>query len=136
MTSSIALGAALDHGARIRPPVGGFPYLAETLRRAGVSHCRTTVASNASTYLLGADAVVVQHDPIVAGMAEVAPFDEHAIATALRADQAGETTFSEFLRAAHRAGVVWFEVDLEARTVTYHGAFGDRYVEAYELVEV
>jgi uncharacterized protein YbcV (DUF1398 family) len=31
------LQAAQKHAMTIRPKVGGFPYLAETLRRAGVT---------------------------------------------------------------------------------------------------
>jgi uncharacterized protein YbcV (DUF1398 family) len=38
---------------------------------------------------------------------------------ALREDQAGHTTFPQFLEAAWRAGVVRYDVDFEARTVSY-----------------
>ena len=48
----------------------------------------------------------------------------------------GETTFSEFLRASWEAGVVAYDIDLETRTCTYRGAFGEDYVEGYDAVEV
>ncbi len=55
---------------------------------------------------------------------------------ALRADQAGETSFPEFLRASWEAGVVAYDIDLEARTCTYRGASGEDYVERYDAVQV
>ena len=51
-------------------------------------------------------------------------------------DQAGESTFPQFLAAAWQAGVVSYEVDLAARTVAYYGVNGEKYVEAYPAVEV
>ncbi|MGW6688330.1 hypothetical protein [Streptomyces sp. NPDC054961] len=35
-----------------------------------------------------------------------------------------------------KAGVVWYDVDLDARTCTYYGADGDHDVEAYPAVEI
>jgi uncharacterized protein YbcV (DUF1398 family) len=54
----------------------------------------------------------------------------------LRTDQAGESTFPEFLAASWRAGVVRYDVDFEARTVAYYGCNGEEYVEAYPIVEI
>jgi uncharacterized protein YbcV (DUF1398 family) len=51
-------------------------------------------------------------------------------------DQAGESTFPEFLNASWRAGVVRYEVDLEGRTVAYQGCNGEEYKEAYPAVTV
>jgi uncharacterized protein YbcV (DUF1398 family) len=51
-------------------------------------------------------------------------------------DQAGESTFPEFLEASWRAGVVRYDVDLEARTVAYQGCNGEEYIEAYPAVTV
>jgi len=72
----------------------------------------------------------------VTGMAEVPPFDREALIVALRTDQAGESTFAQFLEASWRAGVVRYEVDFAARIVTYYGATGGEYVEAYISAEV
>jgi len=54
----------------------------------------------------------------------------------LRRDQAGETAFPEFLQASWKAGVVRYEVDFDARQVTYYGCHGESYVEAYPAAAV
>lgn len=49
---------------------------------------------------------------VFAGISGICPaFDEAALIKGLRADQAGETTFAEFLNNAWQAGVVSYEVD-------------------------
>ncbi|OEV06264.1 hypothetical protein AN219_35140 [Streptomyces nanshensis] len=130
------LKAALERADAVRPKSGGFPYLAETLRQSGVTRCRMAVPSNAMLYLTGAGPVAVQGTPLVTGMAGVPGFDRRAVIAALRADQAGETTFPEFVQGCWNAGVVWYDVDLDARTCTYFGADGDSYTETYPEVEV
>ncbi|MEV7583837.1 DUF1398 family protein [Streptomyces erythrochromogenes] len=128
------LQAALERGAAVRPKVGGFPHLAESLREAGVTRCRMAVPSNAFLYLTGHGNVVVQGEPLVTGFAVVPPFDRAGLIAALRADQAGETTFPEFVRGCWNAGVVWYDVDTAARTCTYYGADGESYTEDYPAV--
>ncbi|MFC7866464.1 hypothetical protein ACFU5B_21920 [Streptomyces murinus] len=93
------LQAAMERGAAARPKAGGFPYLAESLRQAGVTHCRMAVPANAFLYLTEHGDVVVQGEPLVTGFALAPRFDEAALVAALRADQAGETTFPAFVRA-------------------------------------
>ncbi|MEU1407919.1 DUF1398 family protein [Streptomyces sp. NPDC005728] len=132
----IHLQAALERATAIRPKVGGFPYLAESLRQAGVTHCRMAVPSNAMLYLTDAGSVAVQGEPLVTGMVDVPPFDREALITALRSDQAGQTTFPKFVRGCWQAGIVCYDVDLIARTCTYYGADGDNYVETYPTVEI
>jgi len=119
-----------------RPEVGGFPYLAETLRRAGVTRNIWSLPSCQSLYLTEKGPVVVQGSPLVTGMADVPPFSRDALITALRTDQAGNSTFPEFLIATWRAGVVKYDVDFAARTCTYYGAGEEEYVESYPAVEV
>ncbi|MFJ9594561.1 DUF1398 family protein [Streptomyces virginiae] len=128
------LKAAMERGAAARPRVGGFPYLAESLRRAGVAHCRMAVPSNAFLYLTDHGHVVVQGEPLVTGFAAAPPFDRDGLVAALRADQAGETAFPEFVRGCWSAGVVWYDVDTAARTCTYFGAGGESYTEDYPAV--
>lgn len=125
---------ALARAAAVRPKVGGFPYLAEVLRQAGVSRCRMALPSNAMLYLTAAGPVVVQEEPLCTGPVEAAPFDRAALITALRADQAGETDFPEFVQGCRQAGMLWYDVDLDARTCTYYGAEGDSYTENYAAV--
>lgn len=130
------LEAAFERATAIRPKVGGFPYLAETLRRAGVTRNLWFLPACGSLYLTELGSVLNQGTPLVAGMIDVPPFDREALIAALRADQAGKTTFPEFLAASWRAGIVRYDVDFVARTVSYYGARGETYVEAYPAVEV
>ena len=119
-----------------RPKVGGFPYLAECLRRAGVTRNIWSLPACQSLFLTELGAVVMPRTPLVSEAADVPAFDREALIAALRIDQAGESTFPEFLAASWRAGVVSYDVDLAARTVTYCGALGEQYVEAYPAAVV
>lgn len=126
----------MEHAAAIRPKVGGFPYLAETLRRARATRNIWALPSCQSLFLTGAGPVMMQGTPLVSGMTDVPEFNRDALIRALRTDQAGESTFPEFLEASWRAGVVSYDVDFAARTVEYRGCRGELYVESYPLVEV
>jgi uncharacterized protein YbcV (DUF1398 family) len=130
------LRAAQERAMAIRPKVGGFPYLAEALRRAGVMRNIWFLPACESLYLTEAGPVVTQHSPLLTGAADVPAFDEQALIVALRTDQAGESTFPEFLTASWRAGVVRFEVDLLQRTVTYFGCNNGAYTERYPAVDI
>ena len=128
------LQAALQHAMAIRPEVGGFPYLAETLRRAGVIRNLWILPAGQSLYLTTAGPVVMQGTPLVTGFAEVPSFNREALITALRTDQAGQSSFPEFLTATWQAGVVRYDVDFIKRTVTYYGIDGEEYIEVYPAV--
>lgn len=130
------LQAAQKRAMAGRPKVGGFPYLAETLRRAGVKRNLWNLPSCQSLYLTNEGPVVMQGAPLVSGTADVPAFDREALIRALRTDQAGESTFPQFLLASWRAGVVRYDVDFDARTVTYYGCNGEEYVEGYPAVNV
>ena len=130
------LEAAQTLAMAIRPKVGGFPYLAETLRRAGVTRNTWTLPACQALYLTKNGPVVMLGTPLTSGAADVPAFDRDALIRALRVDQAGESAFPEFLESSWRAGVVRYDVDFQARTVTYYGASGEQYVEAYPPVEI
>ncbi len=130
------LTAALQRGAAGRPKVGGFPYLAETLRRAGVTRNLWFLPACESLFLTEDGPVVIQQMPLVSGPVDVPRFDREALITALRTDQSGNSTFPEFLAASWRAGVVRYDVDFTARTVAYYGCNGEEYIETYPAVEV
>jgi uncharacterized protein YbcV (DUF1398 family) len=137
MSTAVAtIEAALERGAVIRPAVGGFPYLAASLREAGVSNVRVAVPSNAFVYLTADGSVLIQRAPIAAGVVDVAPFDEGAVVAAIRADQAGELAFPDFMAAIWAAGVLAYEVDLAASTCTYRGADGSAHVESFDVVQI
>ena len=99
------LEAALQRGIAGRPNVAGFPYLAETLRRAGVTRNIWFLPACQSFYLTGLGPVVMQGGALVSSPADVPAFDREALIKALRNNQAGNSTFPEFLAASWRAGV-------------------------------
>ncbi len=127
---------ALKRAEKIRPRVDGFPYLAEVMRQAGVTRNVWSLPGCQSVFLTQDGPVVMQGKPLFEGVADVPAFDEGALLQALRVDQAGESTFPEFLDASWRAGVVRYDVDLEARTVAYQGCNGEEYIEAYPSVSI
>jgi uncharacterized protein YbcV (DUF1398 family) len=128
--------AAQQRAMAVRPKVGGFPYLAETLRRAGVTRNLWFLPACQSLYLTEFGAVVNQGTPLVSGTVDVPCFDRDALIAALRTDQAGKSTFPEFLAATWRAGVVRYDVDFAARRVSYYGSQGEEYVEDYPAVDI
>ncbi len=127
---------AQQYAMKIRPKVGGFPYLAEVLRLAGVTRNRWHLPSCQSIYLTKLGAVVNQGTPLVVNMAEIPQFNQEALLRALRIDQSGASTFSEFLKSAWEAGVVSYDVDFHGRNVTYFGVFGESYTEEYPAIKV
>lgn len=129
------LEQAMKLAAAKRPKMGGFPYLAETLRRAGVTHNTWSLPGCQSLFLTANGPVVMQGTPLISGTMDVPIFDREALVRALRRDEAGESTFPEFLEASWRAGVTGYVVDFDARTVEYQGCAGERYVECYPTVE-
>jgi uncharacterized protein YbcV (DUF1398 family) len=135
-TAIDSLNSAMQKGAAIRPKIGGFPYLAESLRQAGVTRNIWSLPACQSMFLTEHGPVVMQGTPLVSGAVDVPVFDREALIRALRIDQAGESTFSEFLAASWRAGVVRYDVDFAARKVAYEGSNGEEYVEAYPAVEL
>jgi uncharacterized protein YbcV (DUF1398 family) len=130
------LQAAQQRAMAGRPKVGGFPYLAETLRRAGVTRNYWFLPACQSLYLTQDGPVVTQSTPLLSGTADVPRFDQEALVAALRTDQAGKSTFPEFLLATWRAGVVRYDVDFVARTCTYYGCEGEKYIEDYPAVSI
>jgi len=128
--------AAQKRAFELRPKVGGFPHLAEVLRRAGVTRNLWYLPSCQSVFLTNEGAVVMQGTPLATGALDIPPFDRDALITALRTDQAGNSTFPEFLAASWRAGVVHYDVDFAARTVSYYGVHGELYVESYPAVNI
>jgi uncharacterized protein YbcV (DUF1398 family) len=128
--------AAQQRALAGRPKVGGFPYLAETLRLAGVTRNLWFLPACQSLYLTELGPVVTQGSPLVSDTVDVPPFDREALIAALRTDQVGNSTFPEFLAATWRAGVVRYDVDFAARTVAYYGPNGEEYVEDYPAVQV
>lgn len=128
--------AAQKYAMAIRPAVGGFPVLAEVMRQAGVQTNRWSLPSCQSVYTLNEGSLVQQGTPLVTGTHEIPGFDQEALITAIRRDQAGQSSFPEFLQAAWNAGVIGYDADFRARKVTYYGVKGESYLEDYPAVTV
>lgn len=128
------VGAALARAAAVRPRVGGFPYLAEALRDAGVTNYYFDVPSGTVLYATNSGDVLQPGAFLRTETTVVPPFDQQSLVEAIRVDQRGESAFSEFVEASWRSGVVRYEVDTGARTCSYFGAHGERYVEDYPAV--
>jgi uncharacterized protein YbcV (DUF1398 family) len=130
------LKAAQTRAMAGRPKVGGFPYLAETLPRAGVTRNLWYLPACQSLYLTNDGPVVMLGTTLSSGTVDVPAFSREALIAAVRTDQAGKSTFPEFLEASWRAGVVRYDVDLLARKIAYYGCNGEEYIEDYPPVEV
>src|ERR1043166_7916044 len=98
-----SLTVAMKTAEAIRPRINGFPYLAKVLRKAGVKRNIWSLPSGQSLFLTQKGPVVLQGSPLVTGAVDVPAFNEAALITALRVDQAGGSTFSEFLEASWHA---------------------------------
>lgn len=134
--SMIKLSEAFQFAISIKPKVDGFPVLAEVLRQAGVKRNIWSLPSCQSIYVMDIGNIVNQGSPLVVGMSEITKFNEASLVEAIRTDQNGESTFSEFLESVWKAGVVSYEVNFERRTCAYHGVLGESYIEDYSSVEV
>lgn len=130
------LRVAQQRAMAIRPKVGGFPYLAEVLRQSGVKSNIWHLPGCQSVYLTDAGPVVSVMPPLIDDYTEIPKFDREALVKAIRTDQAGESSFIEFLQATWDAGIVTYDVDFDARVVTYRGVNGEEYVEQYAKVEI
>ena len=65
------LQSAQKQGMAVRPKAGGFPYLAETLGRAGVTRNLWSLPACQSIFLTNEGPVVMQGQPLVSGAADV-----------------------------------------------------------------
>src|SRR3984885_3396080 len=90
------LEAAQKRAIAGRPKVGGFPYLAETLRRAGVTRNLWYLPAGQSLYLTEDGPVASLGTPLCSGTVDVAACNKETLVVALRTDQAGKSTFPEF----------------------------------------
>lgn len=131
------LTEAQKYAMSIRPKSGGFPMLAEILRQAGALTNRWSLPSCQSVYLMNDNqAIVQQGTPLVTGSYVIPKFNREALIMAIRADQAGQSTFPEFLQAAWAAGVIGYDIGFTARKVIYYGVYGESYLEEYPAVTI
>lgn len=116
------------------PELRGFPYLAEQLRKAGIKKNIWYLPSCESIYFSEQGAVVIPGKNLLQSPTEVPIFQREMLIEALRKDQAGKSSFFEFLNSAWKAGVVRYVVDFENRTVIYYGIQEESYCESYPSI--
>lgn len=110
--------------------------MAEVLRRAGVKKNLWSLPAGQSVYHTTYGHVVQQGQPLVNGTFQIPDFNRESLVQALRTDQAGNSSFPEFLEAAWKAGVTSYEVDFEKREVLYCGSQGESYIESYPSIDL
>jgi uncharacterized protein YbcV (DUF1398 family) len=86
------LEAAFQRAMVIRPKVGSFPYLAETLKQSAVTRNIWSLTACQSMYLTELGPVVTIGAQLASGTVDIPPFDRYALVAALRTDQAGNST--------------------------------------------
>lgn len=130
------LQMAMNHAMANRPKIGGFPYLAACLKKAGVHNNIWELPSCQSVYIMNEGVIVSQGTPLLTGMVEVPDFNKENLIKALRTDQAGQSSFPEFLESAWKAGVIKYNVDFAKRKVIYYGTKNESYEEFYPEVRI
>ena len=92
------------------------------------------ISRDSTTIRYKAQSLVIT--PLISGTQEIPSFNHDKVISAIRTDQQGLTTFPEFLQAIWNAGVISYDVDFIARTVTYYGINGENYIEDYPGIDV
>ena len=78
-TAQEKLQKAFAFAMENRPKVGGFPFLAECLKQAGVINNTWTLPSTQSIYVMLDGIVVNQGTPLVTGMEDVPTFNKEKL---------------------------------------------------------
>jgi len=98
-----------------------YPQLFNALKKIGVERYEVDVLKHEIKYV--GEGTSFMHgapdgfQPLTAGPV----FDKAALKKALARVQAKETTYTQFLAEIAAAGVPYYRVDMQPRTVTYHG---------------
>lgn len=127
---------AISKSEKVRPKIGGFPYLAECLREEGFIKNTWYLPSGDSFYFSKEDSLVIPGKALFEDITVYPSYSEEELIRALRTDQAGKTTFPEFLMNTWKSGVVKYDVNFIDRHVVYYGANGEEYKEIYPAVEI
>ena len=106
-----------------------FPKTFEELKAAGVASYKFDVAT-AETTFTGDDGAYFSEVLDAAGAVSIAPaLDASAVLAAIKRHMMDKTPFLDFRADAARAGVQYWEVDMNARTCAYFGKDGGRHIE-------
>ncbi len=120
----LRLQKAFEIAMKLKPDAGGFPYFAEALRRAGflknhwnLPGCDALYETDFGNFAQQIPSLV----PANGTIAVISGFDREKVIRAIRDDQAGKTTFPEFLQNIWEGGIVSYDVDFTKRIVIYYG---------------
>lgn len=116
--------------ARSKTERWAYPKTFEALKEAGVTNYRTMVANHEITYF-GNGGQYIESPQEETNHLQIAPqFNEDRVIAALEHHQRNRTPYEEFLRDIARAGVKYYEVDMENRRINYtSGRDGECHVE-------
>ncbi|MGM9886945.1 MAG: DUF1398 domain-containing protein [Lactococcus sp.] len=136
MKSIDLIQTAMKKAEKIRPQVGGFPYLAACLHEVGVTKNEWILPAGQSTYWTSEGVLTMLNQGLISQPTDVPSFDEAELKRILKIDQNGESSFPEFLMGCWKAGIVRYVVDFEARKVSYYGTNDEVYAESYPEINV
>ncbi|HDC4393610.1 TPA: DUF1398 family protein [Enterobacter cloacae] len=123
--------AVLQSAGQLPAREAHFPHFAKLLYQAGIRSNTWTLPACQAVYVTDTGSVILMGEPLINAPEEVPVFCAARLMAAIRDDQAGNTTFREFLKRIWQAGVVSYRVDLVSQTVTYYGLHGDEWEESY-----
>jgi uncharacterized protein YbcV (DUF1398 family) len=106
-----------------------YPVLARMLREAGIRRYEVDVPSHTAVYQGVGEPLTIKGPEIATPGAAAAPFHREGLREVILANQRKEIDYDKFLERIWRSGVTRYDVDLEARTITYRGQGGEAYEE-------
>jgi uncharacterized protein YbcV (DUF1398 family) len=118
--------AAIDQAAKGEIP---YPVLAKTLRESGIRTYHVDVATHTAVYQGDGETFTVKGEGVARAGENTPSFDQPGIVAALLASQLREIDYDGFLQRIWRSGVTSYDVDLEARRITYNGQNGEAHME-------
>ena len=118
--------AAIDQAAQGEIP---YPVLAKTLRESGIRTYHVDVATHTAVYQGDEETFTIKGEDVARAGENAPAFDPSGIVAALLASQRREIDYDGFLQRIWRSGATSYDVDLEARRITYKGQNGEAHVE-------
>ncbi|CAH1199151.1 hypothetical protein PAECIP111893_01244 [Paenibacillus plantiphilus] len=113
-----------------------YPRTFQELLGAGVISYRTSIASNHTVYRGAVSQYEETNDASVVELEVAELYQADAVKRGLAHHQRHRTPFPDFLRDMANAGVQFYEVNMEKRTINYtSGKPGESYVEAIPAVD-
>lgn len=107
-----------------------YPKTFQELINAGVTSYRTNVADGRTVYVGEGDQYEEWHESLSPPLKISARFQAEAVKRGLKHHQKNQTSYSDFLKDMADAGVHYYDVDMDKRTINYTSSKpGETYVE-------